>query len=381
MPRLHRLAPMLPLIIAISTVALTTWQQSSEVPLWPFPASPANHTIADSARLHRVPNSSAQFTLRQAKDRFSPPDWHPRGHPPMPDVVAHGHKPDLPACAYCHLPNGEGRPENAILAGLPESYIVAQLADFRSSARRSVIPNYAPGDAMHAVANNATEEDVVAAARYFSTLPSARRVQVIEASRIPRVREAAFVYARVPGGGTEPIGSRIVEGPPDFERHELRDDAMAYVAYVPAGSIKRGRAIATGGTNGIATACVTCHGATLLGTGVIPPLAGRYPTYIVRQLLAFKSGARVTAASQPMQAVVAQLSTADMIAVAAYAASLSPTPRSRELLFRRGGDAVELQENLRGKNQLPRGEVLTEVSDGRRPGDQQDVGRLVEEPG
>jgi cytochrome c553 len=317
------------LVIAVGTVAFAAWQQSSDIPSWPFPASPADHTIADSARLHRVPNSSARFTLRQAIDRYSPPDWHPRGHPPMPDVVAHGRGPNLAACAYCHLPNGEGRPENATLAGLPESYIVAQLADFRSSARRSVLPGYGPGTAMHTVAMNATEEDVAAAARYFSLLPSARRVRVIEAARVPRMRQAAFVYARVPGAGTEPIGSRIVEGPPDFERHELRDDAMSYVAYVPPGSIRRGRAIATSGTNGIATACVSCHGATLLGAAIIPPLAGRYPTYIVRQLLSFKTGARSTPASQPMQAVVAQMSTADMIAIAAYAGSLTPSPHSR----------------------------------------------------
>ena len=327
--RLRCLAPVTPLVIAVCTVAFAAWQQATDVPSWAFPASPANHTIADSSRLHRVPNSSARFTLRQAIDRSSPPDWHPHGHPPMPDVVAHGRGPNLAACAYCHLPNGEGRPENATLAGLPESYIIAQLADFRSSARRSVMPGYAPGNAMHAVAMYATEEDVAAAARYFSALPSARRVRVIEAARVPRMGEAAFVYARVPGAGTEAIGSRILEGPPDFERHELRDDAMMYVAYVPPGSIKRGRAIATSGTNGIPTACVTCHGAALLGSAIIPPLAGRYPTYIVRQLLSFKTGARSTAASQPMQAVVAQMSTADMIAIAAYAASLAPAQHSR----------------------------------------------------
>ena len=328
--RLRFLAPVLPLVIAVCTVAFAIRQQQSpDVPAWPFPASPADHLVADSAGVHRVPNSGARFTLRQAIDRFSPPDWHPRGHPPMPDVVARGRRPNLAACAYCHLPNGEGRPENATLAGLSESYIIAQLADFRSSARRSVMPGYAPGNAMHAVAMNATEEDVVAAARYFSALPSTRRVRVIEAARIPRMRQAAFVYARIPGAGTEPIGSRIVEGPPNFERHELRDDAMAYVAYVPPGSIERGRVIATTGTSGIATACVTCHGARLLGTAVIPRLAGQYPTYIVRQLLAFKTGARATPASQPMQAVVAQMSTAEMIAVAAYAGSLAPTARSR----------------------------------------------------
>jgi cytochrome c553 len=323
------LALTLPIVIAVFTVALAVSQEPSDVPLWAFPGSPKDSAVADSTRLHRVPNSGARFTLHQAVDRFAPPEWHPSGHPPMPDVVAHGRRPDLFACAYCHLPNGEGRPENVALAGLPEGYIIAQLADFRSSARRNPLPGWIPGNSMHTVAMSATEADVAAAARYFSRLRFTPQVRVIEAARIPRMREAAFVYARIPGAGTEPIGSRIVEGPPDFVRHEIRDDAMIYVAFVPPGSIKRGRSIATRGTNGLATACVTCHGTTLVGTGLIPPLAGRYPTYIVRQLLAFKTGARSTPASQPMQAVVARLSVEDMIAVAAYAATLVPARRSR----------------------------------------------------
>jgi cytochrome c553 len=323
------LAPVLPIVIALLTVALAVFQEPSDVPPWAFPGSPTDSAVVDSTQFHRVPNSRARFTLRQVVDRFAPPDWHPSGHPSMPDVVAHGRTPNLFACAYCHLPNGMGRPENATLAGLPEGYIIAQLADFRSSARRNPLPGWIPGNSMHAVAMSATEADVGSAARYFSRLPSTPRVRVIEAARIPRVRQAAFVYARIPGAGTEPIGSRIVEGPPDFERHELRDDGMTYVAYVPPGSIKRGRSIATTGTNGLATACVTCHGTTLVGTGLVPPLAGRYPTYLVRQLVAFKTGARSTPASQPMQAVVARLSVEDMIAVAAYAASLAPARHSR----------------------------------------------------
>jgi cytochrome c553 len=74
---------------------------------------------------------------------------------------------------------------------------------------------------------------------------------------------------------------------------------------------------------------VTCHGPTLAGIGLIPPLAGRYPTYIVRQLIGFKTGARTSPLSQPMQAVAAQLSVEDMIAVAAYAASLNPAAHTR----------------------------------------------------
>ena len=320
---LRSLAPVLPTIIAALTVALAVFQGPTDVPLWVFPGSPPDSALADSTRLHRVPNSAARFTLPQTVDRFAPPDWHPSGHPSMPEVVAQGRKPNLFACTYCHLPNGMGRPENATLAGLPEDYIVAQLAAFRSSARRNPSSGWVPGNSMHAVAMNATDADVASAARYFSGLRFTPRARVIEAARIPRMRQAGYVYAHLPAGGTVPLGSRIVEGPPDFERHELRDDGMTYIAYVPRGSIAHGRSIATTGTNGLATACVTCHGPKLAGTGLVPPIAGRYPTYIVRQLVAFKSGARSTPASQPMQAVVARLSVDEMIAVAAYAASLA----------------------------------------------------------
>jgi hypothetical protein len=41
------------------------------------------------------------------------------------------------ACGFCHLPNGLGRPENSSLAGLPASYIVQQVADFKSGARKA----------------------------------------------------------------------------------------------------------------------------------------------------------------------------------------------------------------------------------------------------
>jgi cytochrome c553 len=320
---LRWLAPLMPLTIGVVFVAFAIPQNPFAIPLWAYPGSQTSSTAADSARLHRVPNSTARFTLRETVDRFAPPDWHPRRHPAMPDVVAHGRAPKLFACAYCHLPNGTGRPENAVLAGLPEAYIVAQLEAFRSSARKSPLPAYVPGLSMHTVAVNTTEEDAVAAALYFSRLKNTPKVRVVETSRIPRMREAAFVYARDPAGGTDSLGARIIEGPPDLERHELRDDEITYVAYVPPGSIKSGRSIAMTGPDGPATACVTCHGAKLQGVGLVPPLAGHFPTYIIRQLVTFKTGARSTPASQPMQAVVARMSTADMIAVSAYAGSLN----------------------------------------------------------
>ena len=103
---LRSLTPVLPIIIAVLTVALAVFQGPADVPLWVFPGSPTDSTVADGTRLHRVPNSAARFTLPQTNNRFAPPDWHPSGHPAMPEVVAHGRKPGLFACAYCHLPNG-----------------------------------------------------------------------------------------------------------------------------------------------------------------------------------------------------------------------------------------------------------------------------------
>jgi len=97
---------------------------------------------------------------------------------------------------------------------------------------------------------------------------------------------------------------------------------MRYTAFVSPGSVKRGRRIAMTGQDAGAQACSSCHGAHLQGVGLIPPLAGRSPTYLMRQLVAFQSGDRAGAAAAPMLPVAAKLSLADMIAVAAYAGSL-----------------------------------------------------------
>ena len=70
--------------------------------------------------------------------------------------------------------------------------------------------------------------------------------------------------------------------------------------------------------------CAFCHGADLNGIADVPPLAGRSPTYMFRQLYDLKSGARAGSQAQLMKAVVEQLTTEDMIALAAYAASRSP---------------------------------------------------------
>ena len=97
---------------------------------------------------------------------------------------------------------------------------------------------------------------------------------------------------------------------------------MVYTAYAPPGSVARGRRLAM--NSGILLRCATCHGGNLQGTDKVPPIAGRSPTYLLRQLLAFKTGVRANANAQQMLPVVEHLEINDMIAVAAYLATLPP---------------------------------------------------------
>jgi cytochrome c553 len=57
---------------------------------------------------------------------------------------------------------------------------------------------------------------------------------------------------------------------------------------------------------------------------MLPHIAGQSPTYLIRQLLAFQTGARAGVTGQPMVPVIARLRLSDMIDVVAYAASLGP---------------------------------------------------------
>lgn len=303
-----------------------------EVPAWLFPVPPPAVAPATPAtapadpHVLRVPGSNRAYTRAETRDYFAVPDWHPGAHPPMPEVVAHGRRPDLYACGFCHLPDGAGRPENATLAGLPAGYIVDQMAAFASGARRSAWngSTYLPTELMAKSAAQVSRAEIADAAAYFSSLRLKKpRAEVIESDRVPRTRPVAWIYAREKGAGDEPLGHRLLEMPRDFERHELRDSRAEYVAYVPRGSLARGRKLAMDGTAAVPP-CAACHGADLRGLDLGPPIAGRSPTYLLRQLVAFRTGARQTREGTPMRPVVDGLTLDDMIAVAAYAGTLDP---------------------------------------------------------
>jgi cytochrome c553 len=287
-------------------------------------ATPPAGPVEDDGNLRRLPDSGGAFTLMQIRDAFGPADWHPGDHPQMPDVVARGRTPDVRACALCHYPNGKGRPENAGIAGLPRAYFVQAMADFKSGARKSADSRKANTNLMIGFAKAMTDEEVKAAAEYFGSMKWTPWISVVETDTVPRNRIAGGMFVPLPGQEKEPIGQRIIEMPANPERTELRDPRSPFIAYVPVGSLNRGEALVTTGGSGKTIRCGICHGSNLEGLGPIPGIAGRSPSYIVRQLYDMQQGSRKGPWTDLMRGAVAKLSEQDMLDIAAYAASQVP---------------------------------------------------------
>jgi cytochrome c553 len=271
-----------------------------------------------------VPGSTLSFTTAQIRNAFGPADWFPGDHPAMPPVVARGREPDARACGLCHYPNGKGRPENSGVAGLPREYIVQSLNDYRNGLRKSSDARKNNTNIMITIAKTLTEEEIKAAADYFSSMKWTPWIKVVEAEAVPKTRIAGGMFIRLEGSETEPIAGRIIEVPENTERTELlRDPRSGFIAYVPPGSVKTGENLVTTG-GGRTVACGVCHGADLKGLGPVPGLAGRSPSYTVRQMYDIQQGSRKGTWSELMKPVVEKLTPQDMVAIAAYTASRVP---------------------------------------------------------
>jgi cytochrome c553 len=292
-------------------------------PEWAYPVNPPNQVAREvGPSAIRVPNSIVSLRPAQLLDLFSAPDWHQADHPVMPDVVARGRKPGVQACGYCHLPDGTGRPENASLAGLPAAYIEQQIRDFSSGARRTTVPSRLPPKLMTDLSALATGEEIKTAAAYFSRLAPQNRIQVVETQNVPGTRIAGWTRVVDQSAAREPIGQRIFEVPVDEEDFENRDAHARFIAYVPVGSVAAGKALVKSNAPDRTLACTACHGPDLKGAGNVPSIAGRSPSYIVRQLFDIQSGLRAGAQVAPMVEIVKRLHTEEMAEIAAYLATL-----------------------------------------------------------
>jgi cytochrome c553 len=298
---------------------LPEWAYTPPVPGAPPPPSALP---ADDNAVVRIPGTTKTFTRGELRALKETMDWFPedrRGT--IPDVVRFG-KEGTRQCTLCHLPDGSGRPENAPVSALHPAYFMQQMQDYRNGLRKSADPRKANTNTMIAYARATTVEDDRAAAEYFAQQPYPRRMKVVESKTAPKVRMQGGMHMAIPaneGGGMEPLrADDLVEVPDDNLRAEARDTRMPWTVYVPPGTLNRGKQAAA------KHQCAVCHGANLEGVGPIPPLAGRSPSYTVRQLFDMKTGARRGPWSEVMKPIVASMSVQEMAAVAAYAASIPP---------------------------------------------------------
>jgi cytochrome c553 len=294
-------------------------------------------------RKRRARGSNVSYSLVDVRDGHDVIDWFPRDHPsPMPPIIKNGPAAGTGntgrGCGSCHLPNGKGRPENAPPAGLPVAYFMRQLQDFKNGLRRSADPRKPNTNTMIELAKVMSDEEMRLSAEYFAAIKWTPWIRVIESDLVPKTRIVGNLYLAPTHDRTEPIAGRIIEVPEDLEQAEtLRNPRSGFIAYVPTGSVEKGRDLVTTGgmrivgneiIQGKTTPCVTCHGLDLMGVADVPPIAGRSPSYIVRQVWDIQQGARNGAAVQLMKQAIANLNGEDLVSIAAYVSSRVP-PRSR----------------------------------------------------
>lgn len=297
---------------------------SDQIPYWAYPIPSKKWPDPDPKEVLRLPGTKVIKTVAQTNDRFKIADWRPNEHPKMPSIVEFGRKPDVMACGYCHLPSGQGRPENASLAGQPAQYIKEQVIEMREGRRKSSETRMGSVNAMMKIAKATTDEEARIAGEYFSKLKYRKWIRVVETDTVPKTEIASRnMLIRDERGGSEPIGQRILEIPENLYRTEARDPASGFIAYVPKGSVARGKKLVDSGTAG-GFPCAACHGPTFKGLGNVPALAGRSPSGLVRQLYDFKNGTRGGPAAEMMKAQVARMTPAQRLDIAAYLASLNP---------------------------------------------------------
>ncbi len=346
------------LMLSAAGATMTPRARGAEEPLWAYgfvtaaapgekatmPAGPAhalrpNEEAGEQTRPRHIDGSVAAFSLLEIRNGNDVVDWFPGDHPPLTPILKHGPArlgANAYGCAFCHMPNGKGRPENAPVAGLPAAYFIRQMQDLRNGLRSSAEPRKANTLLMIALAQAMTEAEIKETADYFATMPWTPWIRVVETERVPRTRTSTNMFLPIEQERTELLGARIIEVPEKPEETELlRNPRAGFIAYVPIGSVRQGAAlVTTGGATvvegktlpGKTVACATCHGPDLQGLAEVPGIAGRSPSYLARQLYDMQQGTRKSALSELMRPVVANLTNDDFVAIAAYVSSLVPPP-------------------------------------------------------
>ena len=178
-------------------------------------------------------------------------------------IAVHGTTSGALPCTACHGARGEGNAANGFprLAGLPVSYLRAQMSAFADGQREN--PVMAP------IARSLTADDTQAVSVYFADLPA----------------------PVLPTSAPVPVGPGAL----------LALDGRWSDKLPP---------------------CVACHGPGGIGVGTsFPPLAGQPAPYLATQLEAWQQSKRPPGPLGLMQAVARRLSPSDIVAVSQWFAA------------------------------------------------------------
>jgi cytochrome c553 len=329
-----------------------TYDQEEVGPLWAWaqraPAEPGdtfvpqnpergaeglrpNDDEAEVSKLWTVTGSDQQFSRLDFRSKTSYPEWFPNDYPqPMPRVNMIGSDSlgnTRRACAVCHLANGKGRPENAPPGGQPAAYTIQQLEDMRNDLRNTSDPRKSNPHTMVRLAKGMTEEEMQEIAEWYEAVPWTPWIRVIETDMAPAMHlEVGNMFITVGVEPELPLNGIIIETPEnERESNYLRSPRSGWNAYVPVGSLAAGEELVTTG-GGKTVACNVCHGADLMGIGIMPGIAGRSPSYMMRQLWDMKQGTRKGPNVALMLPVMENLTVEDMTNIVAYLASVMPLP-------------------------------------------------------
>ncbi|MDA1322715.1 MAG: c-type cytochrome, partial [Proteobacteria bacterium] len=331
---------------------IATYNQEEVGPLWAYARSapakagetyvPQNPELgaegmrpgddeAEVTKRWTVTGSDKQFTRLDFRSHTSYPEWFPGDYPQPPPSVNMVGSPSLGntarACALCHLANGKGRPENAPPGGQPAAYTIQQLQDMRNDLRNTSDPKKSNPHTMVRLAKGMTEQEMKDIAEFYEAIPWTPWIRVIETDMVPEMElEEGNMFITEGVDRVVPLGGIIVETPEnELESNYLRSPRSGWNAYVPVGSLAKGRELVTTG-GGKTVACNVCHGADLMGIGIMPGIAGRSPSYMMRQMWDMKQGTRKGPNAALMMPIINSLTVEDMTNIVAYLASVMPLP-------------------------------------------------------
>ena len=332
-------------VIAIASVVLgasvVIAQQNPPAPAAPIPAGlpewaytppppagsppPPSRSAGRRQRRFSIAGTDKTMTRGALRGVKEIPDWYPGDRQRSDAAIVRDGKEGVRACGFCHLADGTGRPENAPVNSLHVAYFIQQMQDYKNGLRKSADPRKKNTNNMIAFAKEATDEEIKAAAEYFA------------APALPEAHQGHRV-AHGPEGASP---GRDAHGDPQtkaaaWSRSATRSSRCRTTTCAPRRVTRtwaRPRTCRQGAQQGQgARREVSVHHLPRPEPGRARPragLAGRSPSYMMRQLFDMKVGARRGPWFDLMKPIVDSMSVQDLLALSAYAGSVAPPARRR----------------------------------------------------